>query len=66
MAEIREIVEDFNQNMRTIKATMTSKHKQERKNFVTRFAKSRARKYSSTAVLTEEVYFAEPLPGVDC
>lgn len=66
MAEIRELVEDFNHNMRAIKAAMASRHKQERKNFVKRFAKHRAMKYSSTAVLTEEVYLAEPLPGVDC
>lgn len=45
LVEMREMVEDFNNNIMTIWETLTSRHKQERKNFVKNLRRNAKTKY---------------------
>ncbi|KAL9958573.1 hypothetical protein ACROYT_G035603 [Oculina patagonica] len=69
--EMKAMVDDFNENIRTIKEDMASRHEKERKQLLLSFKNRPSGKYASAIVLTEQLdnpYF-DPLdikPEADC
>jgi len=65
---MKEMVENFNQNMNMIKATMSSRHEREKKVFLKSIKKNPSRKYASMAALTEDLYLTtqSEKPEADC
>ncbi|CAH3152714.1 unnamed protein product, partial [Pocillopora meandrina] len=61
--ELKGMVESFNENIRTIKKELASRHTRERKELLTSIEKQRGRKYLSSVELSEldNPYF-EPEP----
>ncbi|XP_022790754.1 uncharacterized protein LOC111330197 [Stylophora pistillata] len=52
-AELKGMVESFNENIRTMKTQLASRHAKERKEFLTSIKKQQSRKYLSSVKLTE-------------
>ncbi|XP_078344750.1 uncharacterized protein LOC144630294 [Oculina patagonica] len=53
--EMKAMVDDFNENIRTIKEDMASKHEEERKQLLLSFKNRPSGKYTSSVVLTEHL-----------
>ena len=52
---MKAMVDNFNENIRTIKENMASRHERERKRLLLNYKKQLGGEYSSSVVLTEQV-----------
>lgn len=65
---MKEIVDNFKNNMNVVKTTLALRHEQERKKLLMAYKQRPSGKYSSTAALTKGLYLDAQYDGpeVDC
>lgn len=55
MDELKVLVDNFNESIRTVKKNMASRHEKERKQLLTNYKKQPRGRYDSSMILTQQL-----------